>query len=173
MRPKCLARGEDPIAEILRVDDARQLHVMRLPRAVARGFKFDGAQVEAAKQRALNERDVLNVLERDRLLDLKEDALAEPQRAVGELALQQVVVVPRPPLPHTAEPDKRHWDTDDADDHRETDSDDEIRPVERVKPGIMDDVRCRNFHRSRTILGCGSQIPLVQKPDYSITNSDR
>ena len=43
MRPKCLARGEDPIAEILRVDDARQLHVMRLPRAVARGLKFDGA----------------------------------------------------------------------------------------------------------------------------------
>jgi hypothetical protein len=37
----------------------------------------------------------------------------------------------------------------------------------------MDDVRCRNFHWSRTILGCGSQIPIVQKPDYSITNSDR
>ena len=141
VRTKCLARGEDPIAEILRVDDPRQLHVMRLARTVTRGLKLDGAQVEAAKHRTLNERDVLDVLKGDRLLDLKEDALAEPQRAVGKLALQQVVVVPRPPLPHTAEPDQRHWEADDGDDHRETDGDNEVRPVERVKPGIMDDVR--------------------------------
>ncbi len=152
VRTKCLTRGENPIAEILCVDDPRQLHVMRLTGAVARGLKLDGAQVEAAKHRALNERDVLDVLKGDRLLDLEEDALAEPQRAVGKLALQQVVVVPRPPLPHAAEPDERHREGDDGDYHRETDRDDEVRPVERVKPGSMDDVRCWGFHRKARYL---------------------
>ena len=158
VRTKGLARGEDPIAEILRVDDPRQLHVMRLARAVTRSLKLDGAQVEAAKHRALNERDVLDVLKGDRLLDLKEDALAEPQRAVGKLALQQVVVVPRPPLPHTAEPDERHREADDGDDHRQSDRDEEVHPVERVKPGSMDDVWCRSFHRSARYLAVVSGV---------------
>ena len=155
---KCLARGEDPIAEILCVDDPRQLHVMRLTGAVTRGLKLDGAQVEAAKHRTLNERDVLDVFKGDRLLDLEENALAEPQRAVGKLALQQVVVVPRPPLPHTAEPDQRHREADDGDDHRQSDRDDKVRPVERVKPGIMDDVRCKSFHRTARYLALVSGV---------------
>ncbi len=158
VRTKCLASGENPIAEILRVDDPRQLHVMRLTRAVSRSLKLDGAQVEAAKHRALNERDVLDVLKGDRLLDLKEDALAEPQRPVGKLALQQVVVVPRPPLPHAAEPDERHREGDDGDDHRETDRDDEVRTVERVKPGSMDDVRCWGFHQKARYLAVVSGV---------------
>ena len=60
-------------------------------------------------------------------------AWAEPQRAVRDLALELVEVVPRPPLADAAEPHERERGADDRAQHRETDGDHELRPVERVE----------------------------------------
>ena len=128
-----LAAFQNFVSERMRIDDARELHVVRLPRAVARGLELERREVELLEQRSLDEGHILDVLERDRLLDLEDDALAEAQRAVGDLTLELVEVVPRPPLADAEEPDQRERDADDREDHRESDRDHKVGAIQRVE----------------------------------------
>ena len=65
-----------------RVDDADQLHVMRLTGALPNGLKLEDGEVKALQQWAFDEGHILDVFERNGLLDLKNDALAIAQRVL-------------------------------------------------------------------------------------------
>src|SRR5262245_27926905 len=103
---------KDVCAESIRIDDSDQPHRMRLTLTLARSFELEHAQLEVSEYRTFDEGDVLDVLERDGLLDLKQNALAEANGGVRELAFELVVVMARPPLADTEKPDQREWDSD-------------------------------------------------------------
>lgn len=124
-----------PIAKLVRVNDARETHVVRLPRAVPGSFKLKRREVTLLENRSLDEGHVLDVLEWDCLLDLKQNSLAESQCAAIKAASEPVKVVPRLPGPNAAQPDDRERYTDDRKDHGQPDSHHQVGPLERVKCG--------------------------------------
>src|SRR4029453_19091618 len=98
------ASREDVPAEPIRIDDPDQPHGMRLTLALPGGFELEYAQVELSEHRTLYERHVLDVLERDSLLDLKQGPFAKSGGRVAKLAFELVVVVARPPLADAEKP---------------------------------------------------------------------
>ena len=128
-----LAAFQNFVSERMRIDDARELHVVRLPDAVTCGFEFERREMKLFEERPLDKGDILDIFERHRLLDLEDDALAEPQCAFGDVALQFVEVVPRPPLADAAEPHDRERQADDRAHHRESDRDHKVGAIQRVE----------------------------------------
>ena len=59
---------KNPIAELLCIDDADQLHVMRLTIALTGRLELDDAEVELAQDGSFDEGHVLDVLEWNGLL---------------------------------------------------------------------------------------------------------
>ena len=78
LRADGLDRGEDLVAQVARVIDAdeAQLGVRRL---TARGVEVDGARVQHALDRALDDADVLDAVERGGVLAPRQDAGADQQ----------------------------------------------------------------------------------------------
>jgi hypothetical protein len=141
-------RVDDVIAKCLRVNDAREMHVVRLSRAVSRRFKLERAQMEVAQDGSFDKRDILNVFQRDGLLNLKQNALAKAQRLVADLALEQSKVVMRPPLTDAAKPNQREWQSNASACHGEADGDHEIRANERIEFRDEDVGRRSHVHRA-------------------------
>ena len=137
LHAQAFATGENFIAQRVRVDDADQLHAVRLARTLARGLHAQDAQVVEPQDGAFDEGHVLDVLQRDGLLHPEQDALAELQRAIVQRAAQPVEVVPCPPL---SRPQYPHQDQRCAEDgqqqvprhHRH-----QIRPDQRIERGVQ------------------------------------
>ena len=76
-----------------------------------------GGQVELLEQRPSMNVTSWNVLQRNGLLHLKDDAFAVAQALVGHLALELVEIVPCPPLAQAEKPNQRDGNADDGGDH--------------------------------------------------------
>ena len=93
-----ITRLQNPVAKIMRVDDAREMQVVCLPGTAVGGFKLEGAQVEVPKDRSFNERHFLNVFERDGFFYLHQNAFAKTQFLGVEVTVELVEIVPCSPL---------------------------------------------------------------------------
>lgn len=91
--------------------------------------------MEPREERPLDEGDVLDVLERDGLLDLEEDSLAKPEHPARDVALELGEVMAGPPRTEAAQPNKCQREANDRRGHRKAEGHDEVGPVLRIEPG--------------------------------------
>jgi hypothetical protein len=134
----------------MRVNDASEMHVVRLPRCVSRSLKFQRTQMKFAQQRAFDKGYVLNVFERNGFLNGEDDAFAKAQRFVAQLAFELVKIMLRPPLAYATKPDEGERQADDRDRHRESNRHNQIRANE----GIEGSARGKALRNVRhTVLG--------------------
>ncbi len=85
-----------------------------LRRRLARGLDAQRAEPECALDRAVEQREVLDAVERDRLALAEQHAAPHAQVAVVHLAAQRPEVTARPHPPEH-QPDRDQRDADDAD----------------------------------------------------------
>lgn len=130
-----IPRRQDLIPKLVRINDANEMHIVRLTGALTRCLEFQDAQVETPQDRPFNERHILDVLKRYGLLDLKQDPFAEAERSLIDLAIQLLKVMTCPPLPHPKEPDQGKGDADDGGDHRCADAKNKVWPNQSVELG--------------------------------------
>jgi hypothetical protein len=132
-----IALGQDALAQLRGVDHPHQLHLVALVGALAGRLEAQHAEVETAQQRAFDEGHVLDVLQRDGLLDLHQDALAKAQCGLAQLALQPIEVVAGPPGAHTAQPQQRQGQADDGHGQHPGPVDHEVGAQQRVEGGAQ------------------------------------
>ena len=90
---EAVARHHDPLLEFGRIHDPDQLHVGPRGRAVARRLHLGDAQVEPPQDLVVDEGQVLDILQRNRLFRLEEVPFGKPQLAGRQLALQALLAL--------------------------------------------------------------------------------
>ena len=132
---QCITRFENPIAEILRIDDAGEMHVVGLTCTTASGFELECAQVKVPQDRTFDKSDILNVFQRDRLFHGHQNAFSIAQFLRVQMTIELVEIMPCPPLAHTKKPDDGKWDSNERYCQYEADLHHKIRANQGIEFG--------------------------------------
>ncbi len=134
-KAQLFAGVHDRLPKCLRIDDAGQRHVAALTGRLGGRLELDRTHVEVAQDRSFDEGHILNVFEGNRFLDLDQDALAVAERLGGQLALEAIEIVARPPQADPEKPEQCQRNAHHGCGDREADRDHEIRPNQRIEGG--------------------------------------